>query len=260
MNKTISALQNELLGVFNHILSKKDRNNLKRFLNDIMCKSNFYLAIDVAGTLYDKVITYHKPYCSERQAYVIAREAVELHIGLQPIDIKEKPEDYKPICQPKEETRTLAHPTLYLTREELENKKKELSLLQAEYAKENNRLRSSDGLVRLVGAEFDEAMLTLARLEQKIERLKYLTGHAHIVSGQTDGVVSVLSRVRIKDMGTQKELDAKIVRENDSDAVIGSSISCASPVGKSLLGHVANDTVSVNVDGRVHNYQILSVA
>ncbi len=259
MIQSITTLQNEVLGMFNHVLTNESKDSVKNYLNTIMSNSRFPLAIDIAKTLYARVVSYSNPYCSDKQAYVIAREVIERKIKVTRGESENKEKVIKEPEQQKEANK-IAYSTLYLTQDELNSKKKELSALQKEFERENNRLHKADGMTRLVGADFDETMLNLARLEQKIEQLKYLICNAHIVSGQKQDVVGVLSKVRIKDLKTHNIIEAKIVRENDSDAILGSSISCASPVGRSLIGHSVNDTVCVTLNGVKKNYHILSVA
>jgi len=259
MIQSIATLQNEVLGMFNHVLTNKSKDTVKSFLNTIMSNSRFPLAIDIAKTLYARVVSYSNPYCSDKQAYVIAREVIDRNIKLTCDDSPKKERGHKEQEQ-REDVKTIAYSTLYLTQDELNSKKKELSALQIEFERENNRLHRADGINRLVGADFDETMLNLARLEHKIEQLKYLICNARIVSGQKQDVVGVLSKVCIKDLMTHNIIEAKIVRENDSDAILGSSISCASPVGRSLMGHSVNDTVCVTLNGVKKNYYILSVA
>jgi transcription elongation factor GreA len=70
------------------------------------------------------------------------------------------------------------------------------------------------------------------------------------------GKVGLGSTVSLKHLETDDEIVYEIVTPEESDPTVG-RISPGSPIGKSLLGHVVGDSVTVQVPSGVKEYEII---
>ena len=97
-------------------------------------------------------------------------------------------------------------------------------------------------------AEYDAAKEAQGMLEAKIKYLESVIATARIVDENTIDTsrVSILTRVTVTNMGTNKTFTYQIVSESEADLKAG-KISVTSPIGSGLLGKVLGDVVEVNV-------------
>ena len=109
-------------------------------------------------------------------------------------------------------------------------------------------------------SEYDEAKNEQAWLEERIIKLESLLRNARVIDEEDISldVVSVGSKVTIKDMDYDEELEYSIVGSAEADPCDG-KISNESPVGKSLIGKKVDDTVTVQVPDGIAKYKILSI-
>lgn len=86
-------------------------------------------------------------------------------------------------------------------------------------------------------AEYDAAKNEQGILEAKIKQLESIVSNARVVDASTVNTeqVSILTKVKLTNINTKKEMTYQIVSENEAD-VKQSKISILSPIGKSLLG------------------------
>ncbi|MBQ9531455.1 MAG: transcription elongation factor GreA [Eubacterium sp.] len=97
-------------------------------------------------------------------------------------------------------------------------------------------------------SEYDEAKSEQAKIEARINELKYQLDHAVIIdaaeSGGKKNVVSMGSKVTVVRKIDKKELTYEITGFSQSDPANG-KISDESPVGSALMGAKKGDTVVV---------------
>lgn len=86
-------------------------------------------------------------------------------------------------------------------------------------------------------AEYDAAKDAQGLLELKISKMEELLSSARIVdeSKIDTSKVSILSKVKIKNLANKQEVTYTLVAENEADLKAG-KISVTSPIGKGLLG------------------------
>jgi len=97
-------------------------------------------------------------------------------------------------------------------------------------------------------AEYDHAKNEQAMLEARIAQLEEKLRNASVIDERTidTGVVSVGSKVRVKDQKSGQSMAYQIVGSAEADPT-ENKLSNESPVGSALLGHKRGDVVSVSV-------------
>lgn len=105
--------------------------------------------------------------------------------------------------------------------------------------------------------EYEDAKNEQAFVEGRIRQLEHMLQHAQIIaSGPTD-VVGLGSRVTVQD-SEGDTIEWMIVGSAEANPR-QSRISNESPVGQSLLGRKAGDTVRVNTPGGMEEFKVLKV-
>ena len=109
-------------------------------------------------------------------------------------------------------------------------------------------------------AEYEAAKDAQGMLELKISKLEETLGNARIVDeSKIDfSKVSVLSKVKIRNLANKQELFYTLVAENEADLKNG-KISVTSPIGKGLLGKKAGDVSEINVPSGKLKFEIISI-
>lgn len=108
-------------------------------------------------------------------------------------------------------------------------------------------------------AEYEVAKAALDDLHVKIKRIGEMLNNAQIVDGVVDnGTVQLLTWVKIKNTKTNKEVEYKIVPENES-SLKENKISSESPIGSALIGKKTNDKVKVKVPAGDLEFEILNI-
>lgn len=108
-------------------------------------------------------------------------------------------------------------------------------------------------------SEYDIAKAEQALIEGRIETLQYVLQSAVLADTNThDGHVVVGSEVRLRDTATGEEVQYHIVGAMEAEPAEG-RISNLSPLGESLMGHMAGETVTVTTPGGPRSYVVLSV-
>lgn len=117
-------------------------------------------------------------------------------------------------------------------------------------------------------AEYDEAKKEQAEVENKINQLTNMLKFARIVENDeiNDGVVCIGNAIEIQEVGEDEvesyafvsadEIELYSILNAGKDDVL---LSANSPVGKSLLGHKAGETVSVTTPVCTIDFKILKV-
>lgn len=109
-------------------------------------------------------------------------------------------------------------------------------------------------------SEYEEAKNEQAFIEGRILTLEKMLRNARIITNEDvdTGVVSVGSRVRVKDLEYGDVMDYTIVGSAESDPM-NNKISNESPVGQALLGKAKGAVVDVQVPAGVIQYEILDI-
>lgn len=108
-------------------------------------------------------------------------------------------------------------------------------------------------------APLDAAREAQAHLEARIRELESMLKRAVVVaSGGAGGVARMGSRVRLRDLTSNKELCYVLVGPGQVNAAEG-KISVASPVGSALLNRVEGEEVEVVAPSRTFRYRIEGV-
>jgi len=149
-----------------------------------------------------------------------------------------------------------------LTKEGLENLENEL-----EYLKSVKREEVAERIKQAIAfgdisenSEYEDAKNEQAFIEGRIITLEKTLKNARLMEAdeiRTD-VVSLGSRVKLLETKSGRELNVILVSSVESKIKDG-KISDESPVGKAILGHRVNSTVTVQAPAGNIKYKILSV-
>lgn len=108
-------------------------------------------------------------------------------------------------------------------------------------------------------APLDAAREAQAHLEARIRELESMIKRAVVVeAGVVGGVARMGSRVRLRDLTTDKEVCYILVGPGEVNAAEG-KISVASPVGKALLDRAEGEEVEVIAPARTFRYRIEAI-
>ena len=110
-------------------------------------------------------------------------------------------------------------------------------------------------------SEYDEAKKDQAATETRIAELEEILKNVRgIANGDLSATrVGVGSKVKVKDLGRNAEVEYSIVSSLEADPP-ARKISDESPIGKALLGHSEGDTVEVQLPAKVLRLEILSIS
>ncbi len=110
-------------------------------------------------------------------------------------------------------------------------------------------------------AEYDAAKEAQGMLEAKINQLEGAVNNARILDEKTIDTsrVSILTKVTLTNLGTNKTVTYQIVSESEADLKLG-KISVTSPIGKGLLGKVPGDVAEVKVPAGVIKFRVEKIA
>lgn len=150
----------------------------------------------------------------------------------------------------------------YLTKEGLENLKKELENLRTkgrmEIAHAIAEAREKGDLSE--NAEYDAAKDAQGHLELKIAKLEETLSNARLLdeSDIDNSKVQVLSTVKVLNRKTNKEQTFRLVSEQEADVKSG-RISVTSPIGKGLLGKTVGDVAQVTTPAGLLEFEVLQI-
>lgn len=110
-------------------------------------------------------------------------------------------------------------------------------------------------------AEYDAAKNAQGMLELKISKLENTLSIARVIdeSQLEVGKVSILSKVKIKNLKNKASMSYTLVPENEADIKAG-KISVSSPIAKGLLGKKTGDKVDINVPAGLLTFEILDIS
>ena len=150
----------------------------------------------------------------------------------------------------------------YYTKEGLKKLKDELNHLKdVERPKASNAIAEARDKGDLSeNAEYDAAKEAQGMLEMKISKMEDIVANARLIDeSQLDlSMVLVLSKVKIKNLNNQMEMNYTLVAESEADLKSG-KISVNSPIGKGLLGKKVGEVAKVTVPNGTLKFEIISI-
>lgn len=151
---------------------------------------------------------------------------------------------------------------IYLSAEGFDKLRKELDELKQykrpEIAKKIAEARDFGDLKE--NAEYHAAKEAQLVLETKISKLEETMTRARIVKKEdmAKDKVTILSRVKLKDLLRNIEVEYTLVSPEESDFK-ENKISTTSPVGKALLGKKRGDIIEIQVPAGTLRYEVLDL-
>lgn len=150
----------------------------------------------------------------------------------------------------------------YYSKEGFENLKNELHQLKAV---ERPSISAQIGEARDKGdlsenAEYDAAKEAQGMLEARIAKLEAAMGNARqLDESQVDTTkVFILSKVKLKNIKMNMELEYTLVAENEAN-LAAKKISIDSPIGQGLLGKSVGDIAEVKIPAGIIEFEILEI-
>lgn len=140
----------------------------------------------------------------------------------------------------------------YVTQETLDQMRDELNKLKttgrAEIARAIAEAREKGDLKE--NAEYDAAKEAQGYHEAKIAKLEAAVATARVIDAKNLDVskVSILCRVSVLNIATNKSMQYQIVSEQEAD-LKEKKISVTSPIGKGLLGKTVGDVAEITTPG-----------
>ncbi|MCD8172549.1 MAG: transcription elongation factor GreA [Alistipes sp.] len=109
-------------------------------------------------------------------------------------------------------------------------------------------------------AEYDAAKEAQGMLEMRIAKMESDLANARILDqSQIDtDKVQILSKVRLLNLNTNKEVTYMLVSENEANLKEG-KLAIGTPIGKALLGRSKGDKIEVNAPVGIINFEILDI-
>ncbi len=109
-------------------------------------------------------------------------------------------------------------------------------------------------------AEYDAAKDAQGLLELKIMKLNEVVANARVIdeSNVDNSIVSILSKVKIKNVKNGMEKIYIIVSEEEADLAAG-KISNSSPFGKGLFGKKVGDIAQIQAPAGTMEFEILEI-
>jgi len=139
---------------------------------------------------------------------------------------------------------------------------------ELEYLKSVKRREVAERIKEAIGfgdlsenSEYEDAKNEQAFIEGRILALEKTLRHARVIDTQElpDNIVSLGSKVTVKDVDSGEELTYEIVGSLEADPA-EMKISAQSPVGKALLGREIGSLVEIQVPDGTLRYQILNIS
>jgi transcription elongation factor GreA len=151
----------------------------------------------------------------------------------------------------------------YVTKETLEQMKIDLQRMKSvdrpaasraiAEAKEKGDLKEN--------AEYDAAKEAQGHLESKIAQMEGILANTRVLDESSIDIskVSILTRVTLTNLNTQKQVTYQLVSENEADLKMG-KISVTSPIGKGLLGKKPGEVAEVQAPAGVLKFKVENIS
>ena len=110
-------------------------------------------------------------------------------------------------------------------------------------------------------AEYDAAKESQGLLEAKIASLEGEIASARVLDESTidTSKVSILTRVKLINLDTKKEVTYKLVSEKEANLKAG-KISVTSPIGKGLLGKQVGEVAEVQAPAGIMKFKVENIS
>jgi transcription elongation factor GreA len=110
-------------------------------------------------------------------------------------------------------------------------------------------------------AEYDAAKEAQGLLEMKISKLEAVLSTARIIDDSLidNSKVFILSKVKIKNVASDMEIEYTLVAENEAD-LKEKKISVDSPIGKGLLGKKVNEIADIETPNGIVKFEIMNIS
>ncbi len=150
---------------------------------------------------------------------------------------------------------------IYLTKEGLEDIKKELDVLKLEKRPEViNALKEARALGDLSeNAEYDAARNEQAMVEAKIRELESMIEKAKIIEEVNTDIVSLGTKVTLEYVEDGEKEEYSIVGSKEADP-FANKISNESPIAQAIMGLKVGTVVSVDSPNGKYDVKILNIA
>ena len=151
----------------------------------------------------------------------------------------------------------------YMTQEGFNRLKDELEELRS-----TGRLEASRAIAEArdkgdlsENAEYDAAKDAQGMLELRISEMEKVLSVARVISASQLDIskVTVLSKVKVRNMKNKAEAVYHLVSESESDLKLG-KISVSSPIGRGLLGKKIGELATVKTPGGELQFEILDIS
>ena len=157
----------------------------------------------------------------------------------------------------------MANEIIYLTAEGMQKLKDELQHMRSV---ERPAISAAIAEARDKGdlsenAEYDAAREAQGLLEMRIAQLENTLSKARIIdeSKIDTSKVQILSRVKLLNHNTKREVEYTIVSENEANLREG-KLAIGTPIAKALLGKKVGDVVEVQVPAGILKLEILNIS
>lgn len=150
---------------------------------------------------------------------------------------------------------------IQLTKEGLEKLQEELAWREGEHAKEiTDAIKTAKDFGDLSeNAEYDAAKEDQAKNEARVAEIRSILANAQIVEKTGTRMVSIGSKVKIKDVKAKKDIELSIVGTTETHS-LKNMISNESPIGAALMGHKKGDVVVVEAPNNTKKeYEIIAI-
>lgn len=109
-------------------------------------------------------------------------------------------------------------------------------------------------------AEYDAAKEAQGLLEMKIAKMEAIIANARLIDNTNidNSKVFILSKVKIKNIANNMEMEYTLVAENEAD-LKEKKISVDSPIGKGLLGKAKGEVANVQTPNGIIKFEILEI-
>ncbi len=151
----------------------------------------------------------------------------------------------------------------YFTKEGLEKLKEELEQLKSverpAISQQIAEAREKGDLSE--NAEYDAAKNEQGMLELRISKLEETLRNARVIdeSQLDDSKVSILSKVKLKNLKNKAVMEYTLVPENEADIKKG-RISVNSPIARGLLGKKPGDEVEIEVPAGLMTFKVMDIS
>lgn len=110
-------------------------------------------------------------------------------------------------------------------------------------------------------AEYEAAREAQGLLELNIAKLQSLVAEARVIdeSKLSADAVGMLSKVKVKNLSLNREMQFMIVGEQEANFAAG-KLAATTPIGKALMGHKVGDVVEAQAPNGIMKFEILNIS